>query len=108
MKIITLERRTLDGESVGYDPARESGEDYRDWWCVIETEEEQVVYEDFLTYGSKGEDHLWNMMLKHAGLGLGLAWGDDDIYGYIRSDEAAPGIGEEYTDADGDKWVRVE
>lgn len=101
MRIITLERLTMDGE-----PVYEDEGNTRDWFCVIETEEEELVYEDYLEHSF--EDHLWNKMIKHAGQGLGLCWGEDDIYGYFRPDETYPEIGEEYTDADGDRWGRVE
>ncbi len=105
MKIIEMERRTLDGKPVEYG-IDENGEDYRDWWCVIETKEEEMVYDEYLEHPDQYE-FLWNAMVKHAGLGYGVKWGDDDMYGYIRPDEVAPEIGEEYIDADGDKWVVV-
>lgn len=102
-----MERRTMDGKPVEYNPVYENGEDFRDWFCVIETKEEEMVYdeynEDIHTYSK-----IWNAMVKHAGLGQGLAWGDDDVYGYLRPDEAVPEVGEEWVDWDGDKWVRVE
>ena len=114
MKIITMERKTMDGKPVEYNPIYENGEDFRDWWCVIETEEEDMVYGLFLEQiGEKEPDHyviipLWNDMVKHAGLGTGLSWGDDDVYGYLHPDEMPPEVGDEYTDGDGDTWVRVE
>lgn len=101
MLIITLERLTMDGQ-----PVYEDEGNTRDWWCVIETKEEELVYEDYLKHPF--EDHLWNKMINHAGLGLGLHWGEDDIYGYFRPDEVYPEVGEEYEDGDGDKWGRVE
>ena len=101
MKIITLERLTMDGQ-----PVYEDEGNTRDWWCVIETKEEELVYEDYLEHPF--EDHLWNKMINHAGQGLGLHWGEDDIYGYFRPDEVYPEVGEEYEDGDGDKWGRVE
>ena len=112
MKIITMERLTLDGVPVEQNALCENPEDYRDWWCVIETKEEELVYDKFVS-GKKGlagetvAEHIWNEMVKHAGQGMGVSWGDDDMYGYIRPDEAVPEVGKEYTDADGDKWVRV-
>lgn len=110
MKIIELERRTLDGEPVKYG-ADENGEDYRDWWCVIETKEEKKMYEDFLghlgEYSGDCRDILWNKFVIHAGQGMGLSWGDDDIYGYILPDEDTPKLGEEFIDGDGDTWVRA-
>lgn len=119
MKIIEMERRTMDGKPVEYNPVYENGEDFRDWWCVIETKEEEMVYdkafhEPFnpasatksLVQGTYTD--LWNDMVKHAGQGMGVSWGDDDMYGYIRPDEVAPEIGEEYTDGDNDVWVRTE
>ena len=111
MKIITLERRTIDGKPVVYG-AGENGEDYRDWWCVIETEEERLVYDMFvknISSNIQSEDlnKLWNTLVKHAGRDMGLAWGDDDIYGYVKPDEMLPEVGDEYTDGDGDIWVRI-
>lgn len=111
MKIITLQRKTIDGKPVVYG-ADENGEDYRDWWCVIETKEEELIYEDFLKhlgeYGGDCRDILWNKLVIHAGQGMGVSWGDDDIYGYLRPDEDCPDIREEFVDGDGDIWVRVE
>lgn len=106
MIIITMERRTLDGKPVIYDTLNECAGEYRDWWCVIETKEEEVVYEDFLEHPF--EKHLWNKMVVNAGIPFGVSWGDDDIYGYIRPDEMPPEVGMEYIDGDNDKWVRVE
>lgn len=113
MKIITLERKTDNGKPVEYNPVYENGEDFRDWWCKIETKEEEIVYEAFLkeknsNIQSEAILKLWNSMVIHAGQGMGLCWGDDDVYGYIRPDETEPEVGEEYTDGDGDKWLRVE
>lgn len=118
MKIITLERRTLDSEPVEQDALENNTDDYRDWWCVIETKEEEMVYdkafhEPFnpasatksLVQGAYMD--LWNDMVKHAGQGLGLFWGDDDVYGYLTPDEDCPDVGEEMTDGDGDIWVRL-
>ena len=107
MKIIELERRTMDGKPVEYNPVYENGEDFRDWFCVIETEEEQLAHDIAI---EKEGDYLvlWNEMVKHAGLGTGLSWGDDDVYGYFTCDEAVPEVGEEWVDWDSDKWVRVE
>lgn len=105
MKIIEMERRTLDGEPVEYG-VDENGDDYRDWWCVIETPEEELVYDEFLEHSDQYE-FLWNAMVKHAGLNEGVKWGDDDMYGYIRPDKYAPEIGELLVDGDDDEWVRV-
>lgn len=111
MKIIEMERRTLDGEPVVYDDLNECAGEYRDWWCVIETKEEEMVYDDFLKhlgeYSGDCRDMLWNKLVIHAGQGMGVKWGDDDMYGYIRPDEMPPEIGDEYIDGDNDKWVRV-
>lgn len=112
MKIITMERRTLDGEPVEYG-IDENNEDYRDWFCVIETKEEELFYDRYVL-GNKGlagetnAERIWNEMVKHAGQGMGVKWGDDDIYAYIRPDEYEPEINEDYEDGDGDVWVRVE
>lgn len=105
MKIITMQRLMMDGMPVVYDTANENGEDYEDWWCVIETPEEEMVYDEYLEHPDQYE-FLWNAMVKHAGLGVGLSWGDDDLYGYIRPDETIPELRETYKDSDGDIWVR--
>lgn len=106
MKIIELKRRTLDGE-----PVYEEEAPITDWWCVIETKEEEMVYEDFVShlgeYGGDSRDILWNKLVIHAGQGMGVHWGDDDMYGYIHPDEDVPEIGEEMVDSGGDTWVRV-
>lgn len=113
MKIITLQRLTMDGESVEYNTGDENGEDYTDWFCVIETKEEELVYDRFIkniTSNTQSEEltKLWNDMVNHAGIPQGLAWGDDDLYAYIRPDESYPEILEKYTDPDGDVWLRKE
>ena len=108
MKIITMERRTLDGEAVEYS-ADENGEDYRDWWCIIETKEEELVCDKAHTEGEYAiYEKLWDSMINLAGEPFGLTWGDDEVYGYIRPDEMPPEIGDEYIDGDNDKWIRVE
>lgn len=110
MRIIEMERKTMDGKPVEYDALKENGENYRDWWCVIETKEEELVYEDFLKHlgeYTNPRDVLWNKLMIHAGQGLGLSWGDDDVYGYIHPDEEVPEVGEETVDSDGDRWVRL-
>lgn len=112
MKIITMQRLTLDGKPATYNTATENGEDYRDWWCVIETEEEKIVYEDYLeNYGNYMGDQrrvLWNQMVIHAGQDMGVSWGDDDIYGYISPNEKVPEVKENFKDGEGDIWVRVQ
>ena len=101
MKIITLQRLTDNGE-----PVYEEECDTRDWFCVIETEEEQMVHDIAI---DKEGDYLvlWNNMVIHAGEDEGLAWGDDDVWGYFRPGETVPEVGEEWTDDDGDRWGRV-
>lgn len=108
-----MQRLTLDGESVVYDAGNENGEDYQDWWCVIETPEEELFYDKYVcsNKGLAGEtnaEHIWNEMVKHAGQGMGVSWGDDDMYGYILPDEDVPEILEKYVDSDGDTWLRKE
>lgn len=109
MKIIIMKRMTMDGEPLDSD----YDIDPNDWWGVIETKEEELVYDKFVC-GNKGlageteAEHIWNEMVKHAGESFGLAWGDDDMYGYIRPDETEPEIGEEFIDGDGDRWLRME
>ena len=105
MKIITLKRLTENKEPLVDDDYTQC--DPHDWFCVIETPEEEMVYDEFLEHPDQYE-FLWNAMVKHAGLGVGLSWGDDDIWGYFRPDEAVPEIGEEWTDGDKDRWGRVE
>lgn len=111
MKIIELCRLTENGEDI--DVKDTNAPDPRDWWCVIETKEEELFYDKYVC-GNKGlagetnAEHIWNEMLKHAGQGMGVCWGDDDIYGYIRPDEVYPEVGEEFIDSDDDRWVRVE
>lgn len=106
MKIIEMERKTMDGKPVEYNPVYENGEDFRDWWCVIETKEEEMVHDIAI---EKEGDYLvlWNNMVNHAGQGMGVKWGDDDMYGYIRPDEVEPLPTEPYIDGDGDEWVVV-
>lgn len=101
MRIITMQRLTMDGE-----PVYEEEGDIRDWFCVIETPEEELVYDEFLEHPDQYE-FLWNAMVKHAGLDEGLAWGDDDVWGYFRPNEVIPKVGEEWTDGDNDRWGRV-
>lgn len=107
MKIITLQRLTKDGKPV----YPEEG-NIRDWWCVMETKEEEMIYDDFLKhlgeYSGDCRDILWNKLVIHAGQGMGVSWGDDDMYGYLRPDEDVPDLRENFTDGDGDIWVRVE
>lgn len=112
MKIITLKRMTMDGEPIYVDADNECSEDPNDWWCVIETKEEEMVFYDFTEhlgeYSGDCRDILWNKLIIHAGQGMGVSWGDDDMYGYILPDEDAPKVGEKFIDGDGDEWVRVE
>lgn len=108
MIIITMQRLTMDGKPVVYDTGNENGEDYEDWFCVIETKEEELVYDKFISGREPCAERLWNMMVKHAGIPQGLAWGDDDVWGYIRPDESYPEVLEKYTDSDGDVWLRKE
>lgn len=117
MKIITMEQIVQDGEPIEYDDFEEVGEDHRDWFCVIETLEEEMVYdkafhEPFnpasatksLVQGTYLD--LWNDMVKHAGREEGLGWGDDDIYAYIMPNETMLKVGDHYK-LDDDEWVRV-
>lgn len=108
MKIITMKRLTIDGKPLD----QESDCDPNDWWCKIETKEEEMIYDDFEKhlgeYSGDCRDILWNRLVNHAGQGMGVSWGDDDMYGYIRPDEDCPDIEEEFVDGDGDRWVRVE
>lgn len=113
MRIITMQRLTLGGKPAMYDTATENGEEYRDWWCVIETEEEKLVYDMFVknissNIQSEALTNLWNTLVKHAGQDRGLAWGDDDVYGYISPNEHVPEIKENFKDGEGDIWVRVQ
>lgn len=116
MQIITMLRLTLDGKPMH---ATDNDPDPRDWWCVIETKEEEMVYDKAFHEPYNPESakqslvkglyiDLWNEMINHAGLGTGVSWGEDDIYGYIRPDEVVPEIGDKYVDGDGDTWKRIE
>ena len=111
MKIITMQRLTLDGTQVYVDP--DNPYEYRDWWCVIETEEEEIVYDMFVknissNIQSEGLTKLWNTMVKHAGRDRGVSWGDDDVYGYISPNKKVPEVKENFKDGEGDIWVRVQ
>lgn len=108
MRIITMQRLTLDGKPATYDTTTENAEDYEDWFCVIETKEEELVYDKFISGREPCAERLWNMMVKHAGQRMGVSWGDDDMYGYIRPAEDVPEILEKYVDSDGDTWLRKE
>ena len=113
MKIIEMQRKTIDGKSVEYDPIYECGNEYRDWWCVIETLEEEWIYKQFVheiasNIQSQSLINLWNSLVKHAGQDMGLAWGDDDVYGYISPRETVPEVGDIFVDGEGDKWVRTQ
>ena len=103
MKIITMAKVIEDGEPLPDDDNTQP--DPRDWFCAIETKEEELVYDEFVEHPEQYE-FLWNAMVKHAGLYEGVKWGDDDIYAYIRPDEGLPMIGEEYK-IDNDTWQRV-
>lgn len=109
MRIVEMERQTKDGKPCYDENEGELG--LRDWWCVIETKEEEMVYDDFVEhlgqYSGDPRNLLWNKMVIHAGLGMGVSWGDDDMYGYIRPDEVAPEVGESFIDGDGDTWVVI-
>ena len=107
MRIITMQRLTLDGKPVYSDAPME-----KDWWCVIETKGEEMVSDDFLKhlgeYSGDCRGILWNRLVIHAGQGMGVSWGDDDMYGYIRPDEEIPEVKENFKDGEGDIWVRVD
>lgn len=111
MKIITMEQIVQDGEPIEYDDFEEVGEDHRDWFCVIETEEEKLFYDKYVANnkglaGETNAEHIWNELVKHAGREEGLGWGDDDIYAYIMPSETMPKVGDHYK-LDNDEWVRV-
>lgn len=103
MRIITMQRLTLDGKPVYPEEAPA-----QDWWCVIETEEEKLVYELAFDKGNEECQRVWNEMIKHAGQDMGVSWGDDDVYGYISPNEHVPEIKENFKDGEGDIWVRVQ
>ena len=107
MRIITMKRLTEGGEPLVDDELTQC--DPNDWFCVIETKEEELVYDKAHTEGEYAiYEKIWDSMVIHAGIPQGLAWGEDDIYGYFTPDEVVPEVGEEWTDGDNDKWVRVE
>ena len=103
MKVITMRRLTLDGKPVYPEEAP-----IQDWWCVIETEEEKIVYELAFDKGNEECKRVWNYMVIHAGKDMGVSWGDDDVYGYISPNEHVPEIKENFKDGEGDIWVRVD
>ena len=104
MKIIEMERMTLSGEPVEYNPVYENGEDFREYWCVLESEEEEILYEE--TWNSSDTDLIpaWNKMINEAGERYNLLLGDDEIYGYVHISETAPMPTEPFIDGDGDEW----
>ncbi len=106
MKIIEMQRLTDNGQ-----PVYEEEGNTRDWWGVMETKAEQMVYEDFVEhlgkYGGDMRNVLWNRILVEAGRDIGVCWGDDDIYGYSEYGQDVPEVGGEMIDSDGDKWVRT-
>ena len=104
MKIIEMERMTLSGEPVEYNPVYENGEDFREYWCVLENETEEKLYEE--TWNSNDTDLIptWNKMINEAGRQYNLCWGDDEIYGYVHTSETAPMPTEPFIDGDGDEW----
>ena len=105
MKIITMKRLTINGEPIDF----EADGDPDDWWCVIETKAEEEIYDRAFGWdNSASYIPVWNDLVKKAGEPFGLAWGDDDIYGYLRPDEDCPDIKEEFIDGEGDRWIRVE
>lgn len=107
MKVIEMERRTMSGEPVEYNPVYENGEDFREYWCVIETDTEEKLYEE--TWNSNETDLIptWNKLVNEAGQQYNLCWGDDEIYGYIHAGEDKPMPTEPYIDGDGDEWVCI-
>lgn len=104
MKVIEMERRTMSGEPVEYNPVYENGEDFREYWGVIETDTEEKLYEE--TWNSNETDLIptWNKLVNEAGQQYNLCWGDDEIYGYIHASEDKPMPTEPYIDGDGDQW----
>lgn len=106
MKIITMKRLTEGGEPLVDDELTQC--DPNDWFCVVETKEEELVYDLAHGDGSKDVQRLWNYMVIHAGEPQGLAWGDDDVWGYFMPDETVPEVGEEWTDGDNERWLRME
>ena len=108
MRIIEMLRKTDNGKPMEYN---ENDCDPHDFWCVIETKEEEMLYDDFVEhlgeYSGDCRDILWNKLVIHAGQGQGVNWGDDDMYGYLRPDEDVPEVGEEMTDNEGDIWLRT-
>ena len=100
MIVFEMKAITRDGQ-----PVYEEEGNTTDWWCKIETEEELIVYDDFLKHPF--QDHLWNKMVKHAGIPFGVSWGDDDMYGYMLPDSDMPEYGEEYKDGENDIWKRI-
>ena len=95
MRMLTKDGQVLDTDN--YDTLA--------LWCKVETEEEWLVYERFGE--GTGEKHLWNDMVKHAGIPYLVNLGDEDIYAYLSPDEAMPDLNERYRDADDNVWERI-
>ena len=109
MKIVTLKRLTMDGEPLVDDKFTQC--DPSDWWCVIETQEEEDAYNDFVDhlgeYSGDPREISWNKRVIEAGRDKGVSWGDDDMYGYVHPNETVPMPTEPFIDGDGDEWVMV-
>ena len=107
MKIIEMERITMDGEPLVYDTLNECAGEYRDYWCVLENETEEKLYEE--TWNSNETDLIptWNKLVNEAGKDYNLCWGDDELYGYVHYGETKPIAGETFVDGDGDEWKLV-
>lgn len=73
------------------------------WFVKLETKAEWRILENVQSYGA--DLSALNSMIRTTGDDV---MGDDDIYYYLGVDEPEPAIGEEYKDADGLVWERVE
>lgn len=115
MKIIEMKKIIDNGEPLADDDYTAC--DPNDWFCVIETAEEEALYEmamgDRKPLRMAEEDMpidvlktVWDDLVCFAGAYEGVSWGDDDIYYYFRHDEKIPELGETF-ELDGDTWYRV-
>lgn len=51
MKIIKLERRTINGEPIEQDALKKNAENYRDWWHIHPDEDVPEVGEEIVDGG---------------------------------------------------------
>lgn len=74
-----------------------------EYFVKLETKAEWRVLENFTCYGA--DLSALNSMIRTTD---DYVMGDHDVYYYIGVDEQEPTVAEQYTDADGLVWKRVE